>query len=403
MRLAQALIVEPCDFSSTPAGGQLSFAKDLLRCGGDVFGVVGESTSADWAPGHWTRRVFEGHELTAFATRNRAQSPRRPLIPHRFSALTALHRQENKILSLGCRSYFTQAPEVVLGLRAAAWTNSCYCFPGTTNPLDISRYWFGRLLAPVFDLIFFRKLRHIQTILASADEGAIRRLIARSRGALHGRQIKAFPTRVDTDFFVPGDRQRAREALQVGAQVTVLVFCGRMSRVKGWELILRSFAELSCQNRDAVLLVIGDGEDRGAAEAMAANVCRGCDVRFLGQQPRAMVRLCLQASDVYVCGSRAEGWSVAMLEALASGLAIVSTKVSGTSEMVIEGVNGFVLPDATPAAFAAACSAACRLADAKMRSCAIAERYSLHRLLPDLEDLWPALAIPSEPPRTRHQ
>jgi len=104
------------------------------------------------------------------------------------------------------------------------------------------------------------------------------------------------------------------------------------------------------------------------------------------------VKTFLSAADVYVVGSLREGWSVAMLEALACGKPIVSTAVSGAADMVQEGCNGFVLPERDPVRFADAVLRSLTLPAAASCSLDIARRYSLETLGAQFAQMWDALA-----------
>jgi len=90
-------------------------------------------------------------------------------------------------------------------------------------------------------------------------------------------------------------------------------------------------------------------------------------------------------------GSEKEGWSIAMLEALACGKPIVSTAVSGATEMIAEGQNGFIVCNRDPVAFAGAMLRGLTLPSACPVSREIAQRYSSASLARDLRALWAPL------------
>jgi glycosyltransferase involved in cell wall biosynthesis len=86
------------------------------------------------------------------------------------------------------------------------------------------------------------------------------------------------------------------------------------------------------------LLVIGDGPERVACEALARELGLEGHVRFLGQ--RSDVACLLAALDIVVMPSRSEGLSLAAIEALAAGKPIVGYAVGGLTELIRDGVNG---------------------------------------------------------------
>ena len=67
-------------------------------------------------------------------------------------------------------------------------------------------------------------------------------------------------------------------------------------------------------------------------------------VRFVGYQSQAAVRDFLQATDVFVLPSFAEGVPVVLMEAMMSGVPVVATQIAGVSELVDDGINGFLVP-----------------------------------------------------------
>jgi glycosyltransferase involved in cell wall biosynthesis len=136
---------------------------------------------------------------------------------------------------------------------------------------------------------------------------------------------------------------------------------------------------------------VGDGEDRSRLERAARALGLEADVRITGfQKPEAMP-LYYNAADVVVFGSHREGWSNAMLEALACGKPIVSTAVSGAADLIQDGRNGFVLAGRDPRAFARAMQSALALPEAEAVSVGIACRYSVEGIGALMRDLWPAL------------
>jgi glycosyltransferase involved in cell wall biosynthesis len=156
-------------------------------------------------------------------------------------------------------------------------------------------------------------------------------------------------------------------------------------------LLLRVVEVLKKKDPNILLLLVGDGEDREKiiAEAQARGLTE--NIRISGFVPPEIVRTFLSAADVYVVGSYSEGWSVAMLEALACGKPIVSTRVSGSHDMITEGLNGFVVDGRDPSTYAAALRRALDLPDAAQVSRNIATRYSASGLACELRKQWPAL------------
>jgi len=156
----------------------------------------------------------------------------------------------------------------------------------------------------------------------------------------------------------------------------VLVFAGRLEAPKGVDLVLRAFTLLRVDEPDALLIVVGEGGQRRQLEHLAADLTVAGAVSFIGSVPRDAVATYLGAADVFVSGSEREAISMALLEALASGLPAVVTDSGGAGELVSNGWNGFVLPERRAEAMAQRLSEVLAWGSlARERSLEVAARY----------------------------
>jgi glycosyltransferase involved in cell wall biosynthesis len=104
-------------------------------------------------------------------------------------------------------------------------------------------------------------------------------------------------------------------------------------------------------------VVIGDGQERQRLEQLATALGVSADVRFTGY--RGDVRLLLAAADVYANTSIHEGVSLTILEAMATALPVVATRVGGTPEVVVDQQTGVLVPARSPESLASALTALC--------------------------------------------
>lgn len=131
---------------------------------------------------------------------------------------------------------------------------------------------------------------------------------------------------------------------------------GRLAAVKDQLTLVRAFVELLAQTpqrRDtARLVIVGDGELRRAAE----DILQQAGVAEFAWLPGARddVPELMRALDVFVLPSLAEGISNTILEAMASGLPVIATRVGGNAELVAEDETGTLVPAAAPKALAEA-------------------------------------------------
>ncbi|KAF3886335.1 MULTISPECIES: glycosyltransferase [Nostocales] len=123
-----------------------------------------------------------------------------------------------------------------------------------------------------------------------------------------------------------------------------LLFVGRLAAVKGLPVLLESLAALKDVEPEIVLTVVGDGPDRAQLEKITDELGLTDRVEYVGYKSQAEVRQYLQQTDVFVMSSFAEGIPVVLMEAMAAGVPVVATQIAGVSELVENGVNGYLVP-----------------------------------------------------------
>jgi glycosyltransferase involved in cell wall biosynthesis len=385
--MGRLTIVETFNFHDYPMGGQQSFAKQLALAYAGRASLVGITTGEE-PVGKWTTKELGGSEYPFFAFGRVDRNHGRPLIPRRLVSYRMIRRYRNEVLSRVDGPCLIQAPELLMATHRWPWPALCFLFAGTTNSLSISRYGWARALGGIYERKLFGALRDCRAVLASGDAQAIRDMVARSGGLLPEGRVIQFPTRVDTEVFHPRDRMAAREELGIPREAKVLVTSGRLAKVKGYDLLVEALRILVGRlEGNAHLYFIGDGEDRQDLEALILS--RGLQDRahVEGSKDRSGVAAYLNAADAVVVGSHFEGWSVAMLEAVACGVPVVSTAVSGARDLILEGVGGFVVDSRDPILFADAVLKALELKAPVAESVALAARYSLAALPADLDAL----------------
>ena len=387
MSKPKVLLIEGCDFETFPVGGQLSMARSLIKIFGNSFALVG-LTLGDEPLGEWRQKRIDGTSYLFLPAFRRDVTADKPAVPVRLSFYLALQRYRRQILSLGCKYALVQAPEALVAVSRWGLESLCFMFPGVENPLRISRYRIARKLCSVYDAALFSALDRVAVILASADEQAIQGFVSGSGGRISRDRIIQLPTCVDLSEFRPSPIDSSRQALGIPLDSAVFVASGRIGHFKGWQLLLDAFAVFHQKHSRSLLLFVGDGEDRPLLDAAIAARGMGAAVNVTGFCSAREVAAYLNAASAVVVGSLAEGWSVAMLEALACGKPIVTTPVSGSSEMIVPGRNGFVVQSRDPNAFAAAMEKALLLTDASALSAAIADQFSLSRMRERLAELW---------------
>ena len=144
------------------------------------------------------------------------------------------------------------------------------------------------------------------------------------------------------------DRAPARAALELPADAVVLGTLGRLTEQKGQRALLQAVAHLTRQHPKLVLFLAGVGPLRDDLEAEATRLGIADRVRFLGMR-RDRENL-YAAMDIFVLPSQWEGLSLALVEAMGAGKAIVATTVGGNPEVVTDGRTGLLIPPSDAAA-----------------------------------------------------
>lgn len=147
---------------------------------------------------------------------------------------------------------------------------------------------------------------------------------------------------VDIKRFAPENRQEGltlREKLSISENTKIILFVGSGFKRKGLDTLLKS---LKLIERDIILLVIGKGDSR-RYQKIAEQLGVKKKVLFLGIQ-REIEKL-YAASDLFVLPTIYDPFSNATIEAMASGIPVVTSKNNGVSEIIEEEKEGYVLKD----------------------------------------------------------
>ncbi len=148
----------------------------------------------------------------------------------------------------------------------------------------------------------------------------------------------------------PGVHLRA--ALGIPADVPLLGSVGRLVPVKDHGTLIDALRLLRLVGLPAHLLVAGDGELRPALEQGAASLGLSACIHFLGW--RDDLEAIFDAVNVVVCSSQNEGTPVALIEAMAAGVPVLSTDVGGVADLIAPGKTGWLVSPGDPPAMAAA-------------------------------------------------
>jgi len=196
--------------------------------------------------------------------------------------------------------------------------------------------------------------------------------------------------------WAPGEKEafRRRERLPMGGAVATCL--SNFYPYKGHKDLVDAAARIAPRVPGVTFLLVG--RDSGTMEATREAVLRAGlagNVRFLGN--RTDVGDILRASDLLVHPSHEEGFSNAVLEAMAAGLPVVASRVGGNPEAVEDGVTGLLVPPREPEPLAAAMAEL--LGDGERRKrmgeagrARALDRFSVDRMVAEMEALYESLA-----------
>jgi glycosyltransferase involved in cell wall biosynthesis len=155
-------------------------------------------------------------------------------------------------------------------------------------------------------------------------------------------RIDVLANGVSLDRFRPAERVRAATRSRLGLHDTdcVVGIVAALSPVKQHSLLISAVAEVSKEIPALHLVIVGDGPLRSALERQAAACGLARRVHFTGWHEDTAPWL--SAMDIYACCSAAEGMSNALLEAMASGLATITTDVGDHAAIVRHQTDGLV-------------------------------------------------------------
>lgn len=150
----------------------------------------------------------------------------------------------------------------------------------------------------------------------------------------------------------PASDRDVRAELGIPADAPVIGAVGGLRPEKAYAVLLEAARSLTGEWPALQVVMVGDGSERPALEALARTLGVGDRVRFLGA--RADVPDILRAFDIAVCCSDREGTPLSVMEYMDAGLPVVGTAVGGLPDLVEDGVHGLLVPPRDPAALAQA-------------------------------------------------
>jgi len=202
--------------------------------------------------------------------------------------------------------------------------------------------------------------------LVAVSIGLKRRLMA--LGVIEER-VRVLRNGVDLTAFRPTDRDRARHALDLTRPTLLAV--GNLVSLKRHRMMIEALVRLPAVD----LVIVGEGPERAAIEALARERRVADRVRLLGHLPQDRLPDIYSAADLLLLVSTHEGWPNVLLESMACGTPVIVSDIDGIADIVAAPEAGRIVPQLTPDRLAMAAREFLAALPARVATRAYAERF----------------------------
>lgn len=266
----------------------------------------------------------------------------------RFSNLIGFFRKLRPSRIIFVHGWFEefQWPDLLAGLLVSGWNIFIHENLGAPPPeLRQSRLYLGFIpgLALWWHL---RKWRlncraYFCKCVFTVSEGIKQRLI--SFWGYPGYKVKVAYHGVDADRYIPSMEFKVdlRKQFNLKSHDIVIIATARFTKQKRLERLIKAFQEIAAEYDNLYLFLAGKGQLEAELKELASKETSNDRIRFLGEVKNVpdLLKMC----DLYVLSSDNEGLSLALMEAMASGLICISTQCPGSAEAIVDGFNGFLV------------------------------------------------------------
>ena len=156
------------------------------------------------------------------------------------------------------------------------------------------------------------------------------------------KRVKMIPNGVDSSLYKPRDKKKLKRKYRISQNKFVIISHSRLTPKNGLDLLIKSINKFSDKHK-ILLLLVGGGEQEKSLKQLVKKLKLEKQVRFLGYQSKEKTAELLSMADLFVRPSRNEGFGIAFLEAMASGLAVIGTNQGGIKELIKPGREGLLI------------------------------------------------------------
>ncbi len=347
-------IVSSIDFVQWPMGGVLSFLRDLLPFLGDYFEIdlwgvraVAGDEEGEIEIGDRKFKRFFFSDIYKFM-----ESP----VPKMFIIEKDLYRYRDRILDGGYDYiYFHCVPCEIPFLIKKRRKNVKILshIHGITNPFAVAGDWKNNpLLIKGYEIMRDFVIKRSDKVFIASDSQAFRYFSRRFRNYPIFNNMYQIHNFADPGVFYPRDRKALRKKLGWEEGVNYIIYSSRLSYHKDPCLALDTIDALAGKIQNIRLIVAGDGPLFQECKNRVENSALKDYVRLLGRVERVVLAELLSASDLYLYTSRSNGVPLSVVEAMLSGLPVVTPDITGIHDLVLQEYSGFVAKERSGTALA---------------------------------------------------
>jgi len=205
-------------------------------------------------------------------------------------------------------------------------------FPSLRTTYNHKKYWSARL---------FEKITKYFVKQYLANSESVKDFYVKKIG-VNPKKITIIPNGIDIDFYDKIERdENLRKNLGLEKEDFTIICVANLHINKGHKYLLKAFEEIYEKNKKIKLLLVGDGEEKNNLKNQLENYLSKENVLFLGK--RNDVAQLLKISDIFVLPTLFEGMSNAIMEAMATGLPIITTDIPENRELIENEKTGVLV------------------------------------------------------------
>ena len=301
---------------------------ELVRLGHDVRILTLSETSHSHREGNVT--YIRSHPIRVYPGVRMSFSRRNAFIKEIVAWNPDVIHSQCEFFSLGFAKYISKK-------TGAPIVHTYHTLYEQYVPYIIPGKRLGRLVVRVLSRAL---LRRIHTVIAPTQKV---KLALCNYGV--NKPIRVIPSGISLDQhkvrLTQSVRMEKRRALGLADDTTVLLNLGRLGTEKNLEELLRLYAEAVKTDEKLAFLIVGDGPDKGALEALAKKLGVSDSVIFTGKVAPCEVQNYYQLGDLFVSASTSETQGLTYVEAAANGLPLLCRRDPCLADVICEGKNGY--------------------------------------------------------------